>query len=178
MKQALFLTFSVLILTLGCFAQTKKIESIYTSTLVKDCKTIEQDNEGAGYYRGECPGVGGYKIELIEGDIRQTINMIAPNGTSSELNFWSTVSGGFSAVGEKAEWRITRNGKKVTPFALIIRYNAQNPETEKNDSFLVVVKITGNSACVTEIIKPTANQNVKAREAADNSANKPCVTSE
>lgn len=153
-------------------------QSIYTGTQTKDCKTIEQSDEGAGYYRGECPGVGGYKLELIEGDIRQTINMIAPNGTKSELDFWSTVSSGFSAVGEKAEWRVTRNGSKITPFALIIRYNAQNAATEKNESFLVVVKIEGNSACITEIIKPTANQNVKARQAADASANKPCLTTE
>lgn len=174
MKHILFLIFALLILTVGGFAQTKKIESIYTGTLVKDCKTIEQDDEGAGYYRGECPGVGGYKLELIEGDIRQTINLLAPDGTSSELNFWSSVSGGFSAVGEKAEWRVTRSGNKITPFALIIRFNAQNAETQKNDSFLVVVKIEGNSACITEIIKPVMNQNVKARQAADASANKPC----
>jgi hypothetical protein len=175
MKNLILSVFFLLVFTVIAFGQK---QSIYTSTKTEDCKTIEQSDEGAGYYRGQCPGVGGFKLEVVEGDIRQSINLIAPDGTSSELDFWSSVSGGFSAVGEKAEWRVSGKGKKAKPYALIIRYNAQNAATEKNESFLVIVKITGNTACISDIIKPTANQNVKARQAADASVNKPCKTSE
>jgi len=162
------------------FGQTKKFESIYTSLTAKDCKTIEQTDEEAGSYRGLCSGVGGYKLELLEGDIRQTINVIAPNKKKYELELWSVVSFGFSFTGEKAEWRVTRTGKTIVPQALIVRFNASEDSAnpEKNTSYLVVVKITKTSACVTDVVKPVANQNVKARELADASASKPCTSSE
>lgn len=180
MKNILLIAFSLSVLAGAAFGQTKKIESIYTSLKTADCRTIEQSDEGAGWYSGECPGVGGYKLELLEGDIRQTINVIAPNKKKYELELWRVVSSAFSATGEKAEWRVTRTGKKVTPIALIVRYNA-NENTEEpgqSTSRLVVVKITKTNACVTDVVEPMANQNVKARQLADTSAGKPCKASE
>ncbi len=158
----------------------KKIESVYTDLTTKKCKTIEQTDDEGGSYRGECAGVGGYKLEVLEGDLRQSINVVAPNGTKYELNLWTTVSGGFSSLGEKAEWRVVRTGKTVKPAALIVRYNvSENPEKpEQTTSYLVVVKITKNLACVTDAVKPTVkNQNVKAHQLADASAQKPCKRS-
>ena len=162
-------------------AASQKIESVYTGLTTEKCKTIEQTDDEGGSYRGECAGVGGYKLEVLEGDLRQSINVVAPNRKKFELNLWTTVSGAFSSLGEKAEWRATRNGKKITPTALIVRYNAsENPEkAEQTTSYLVIVKITKNSACVTDVVKPTVeNQNEKARQLADGSANKPCKTQE
>ncbi len=160
--------------------QTKKAESIYTSLSDKNCKTVEATADEGGSYRGVCKGIGGFSLELLEGDLRQTVNVIAPNKKKYELELWSVVSSGFSALGEKAEWRVTRSGKTVTPFALIMRYNAsENPEdSTKNTSYLVVAKITKNSACVTDIVKPSANQNALAQQLADTASNKPCKTSE
>lgn len=162
-------------------AANQKTESVYTDLMMEKCKTIEQTDDEGGSYRGECAGVGGYKLEVLEGDLRQSINVVAPNGKKFNLDLWTNVSGAFSAVGERAEWRVTRSGKKITPTALIVRYNAsENPEKpEQNTSYLVVVKITKNSACVTDVVKPTVtNQNVKARQLADSSANKSCKTPE
>ena len=161
-------------------AQVKKIESVYTGLSDKACKTIELNVNEGGYYRGICPGVGGYKLEMTEGDLRQTINIIAPNRKKYELDFQQNVSGGFSVVGDKAEWRVTRNGKQPIPFALIIRFNVakapDNPEQE--DSYLIVTKITKTAACVVDVIEPTVkNQNVKARESADASATMQCKLS-
>ena len=155
---------------------SKKIESIYTDLTSEKCKTIEVDEEGAGSYRGECTGVGGYKLEVLEGDIRQSINVIAPNGKKSELDFWSNVSSAFSSVGEKAEWRVNRKGKNVNPFALIVRYNTnEDPENpEKLTSRLIVIKIMQDSACITDIVEPMKDGNAKARELADISAGKSC----
>ncbi|MBS1792664.1 MAG: hypothetical protein JSS81_02350 [Acidobacteria bacterium] len=155
----------------------KTLQSVYTGLGEKDCKAAKTEGDS---YRGTCPGVGGYKLELLEGDLRQTINVIAPNGTKSELDLWSVVSGGFSSVGQKAEWRVSGAGKTAKPQALIVRFNAsENPEdSTKITSYLVVVKISGNSACISEIVKPSADQNQKARAAADAAGGKPCRASE
>ena len=153
------------------------IESIYTDLAAEKCKTIESDETGAGWYRGECKGVGGFKLEVLEGDIRQSINVIFPNGKKSELEFWSIISGAFSYVGDKAEWRVIKDGEKIKPFALIVRFNAsENPEKpEKPTSYLSVSKITNDAACITDIVNPSKDQNEKARQLADRSADKPCL---
>ena len=164
----------------GAFGQTKKVESLYTNLGVKDCKTTAQTDDEGGSYRGQCPGVGGYKLELLEGDLRQSITVLAPNKKKYELDLWSVVSGGFSSIGAKAEWRVTRAGKTITPNALIVRYNAaENPgDSTKTTSYLVIVKITKTSACVTDVVQPAADQNVKARQLADASAGKACKSTE
>lgn len=165
-----FLAFAfMLAMTLAASAQ---ITSVYTSLDTKDCKTIEANAEEAGWYRGRCKGVAGYSIELLEGDIRQTINIIDPRKKEHELELWYKVSGGFSATGMKAEWRM----KGKVPIALIVRFNAsEDPEKpEKTTSYLVVSKITKSKICVTDVLKPMKNQNEAARELADKAAQKPC----
>ena len=157
-------------------AQKQKIESLYSDLNTKVCKTIEQSDEGTGSYRGECKGIGGYKLQVTEGDIRQSIDVIAPNKKKFELDLIGNVSTAFSSVGEKAEWRVTRKGKTITPTALIVRYNtSENPDdSSKLTSYLVVAKITKNEICITDVIKPAANANEEARKLADASVAKPC----
>lgn len=149
-------------------------KSVYTSTTSKSCRTISSDPNNAGSYEGECPGVGGYKLRLIEGDIRQTINVIAPNKKKFELNFWNFYSG-FSSVGEKAEWR-TKGG---VPVAMILRFNVANADdSTKNTSYLMVTKIGKTSSCVTDVVLPGPKQNEEARELADVASTKPCKAPE
>ncbi len=125
---------------------------------------------------GICPGVAGYKLQSEEGDLRQNIQVITPSGKKHSLELWSVVGSSFSALGEKAEWRVKRQGTKATPIALIVRYNVADPEgTGKGTSWLAVAKITGAKICVTDKIAPSPNQNVQARAAADSAANKPCL---
>lgn len=152
------------------------IESIYTDLKADKCKTIES-NEDEGWIKQECPGVGIYKLELTEGDLRQTINVVSNSGDRWELDFSLNVSSAFSAFGEKAEWRVKKVDGKPIPIALITRYNvAENPDKpEKNTSYLVVTKFSSEFVCITDVIKPIPNANEKARELADNSANKPCL---
>ncbi|NNE99159.1 MAG: hypothetical protein HKN25_09090, partial [Pyrinomonadaceae bacterium] len=156
------------------------IDSIYTNLNADKCKTIELDESGAGYYRGECKGIGGYKLEVIEGDLRQTINVIQEaSGGKWELDFWTKVSIGFSSVGEKAEWRVKRADGKIVPIALIIRYNVSEPTDDgrqKTRSSLVVTKFDGEFVCITDVVPPMKRQNEKARELADVAASKPCLT--
>ena len=160
--------FYILILTICTSAQ---IKSVYTSLSEKACKTIESNPDEGGSYVGECSGAAKYKLQLIEGDLRQSVNVISPKGKKSELNIWHTF-GGFSSVGQKAEWRI-KNG---VPIALIIRFNvSDNPEdATKITSYLIVSKITKTATCITDVVPPGKTQNAKARKLADASSAKPC----
>lgn len=165
-------------IALALFAATAasaQITSRYTDLDDQKCKTLELDEEGGGSYKGECAGVGGYKLHVLEGDLRQSINVIAPGGKEHQLRLWEHF-GAFSAVGPKAEWRL----KGKAPFALIFRFNvSENPEdASKTTSYLIVAKVSPSLACVTEIIKPSRSQNAEARRAADRSATVPCKIAE
>lgn len=162
----------LLILATVPAAAAAQNRSVYTST--RTCRTIKSDTRYTGSYEGECPGVGGFKLRLLEGDIRQTLNVITPAKKKFELNFWGFY-GGFSSIGEKVEWR-TKNG---VPIALIARFIVANPEdSAKNTSYLMVSKIGKDGSCVTDIVLPQANQNEKARELADAAPAKPCKAAE
>jgi hypothetical protein len=148
--------------------------SVYTSTNTKACRTIKSTSAGAGSYKGECPGVGGYKLHLLEGDIRQTLNVITPARKEFELNFWNFY-GSFSSIGEKVEWRT----KGRVPVALIARYIVSDPEdSTKHTSYLMVSKIGRTSSCVTDVVEPGPKQNEQARILADAASTKQCKKSE
>ncbi|CAN5384815.1 hypothetical protein BH10ACI2_BH10ACI2_19570 [soil metagenome] len=171
MKTAMTVLFFTMAVGSSVLAQNK---SVYTSTRTASCRTISSNPNEAGSYEGECAGVGGYKVRLLEGDIRQTINMITPAKKKFELNFWGFF-GGFSSIGEKIEWR-TKGG---VPVALIARFNvANNEDSSKSISYLMISKIGKTGACVTDVVPPQTSQNEKARELADAAATKPCKKSE
>lgn len=167
------------IIALFCFFlfadyATAQNKSVYTNTKTSACRTIKSNPNEAGSYEGECPGVGGYKVRLLEGDIRQTLNIITPAKKKFELNFWNFY-GGFSTVGEKIEWR-TKGG---VPVALIARFNvANNEDSSKNTSYLMISKIGKTKSCVTDVVLPQVGQNEKARELADAASSKPCKSSD
>jgi hypothetical protein len=157
-----------------CLAQNI---SVYTSLERTQCRTLKTETTGAGDYAGRCPGTDGYFLTLLEGDLRQNLIVVTPGGTKHSLALWDVVSGGFSHVGVRAEWRtVTENGKR-RPFALIVRYHvaedADHPD--RKTSYLIVTKITSDEICVTDKIPAAADSNQTARNAADNSASKPCL---
>ncbi|MEO6392744.1 MAG: hypothetical protein ABIP75_12925 [Pyrinomonadaceae bacterium] len=172
-RSILILAFAFLLLTsVSVSAQTNS--SVYSSTFGPKCKTLESSSEGAGYFRGQCPGIGGYKLIIEEGDIRQNMTVVTPAGKKSDLNLWGVVGSGFSNLGPRIEWRV--KGKSLIPVALIVRYNVANAEdSTKGTSWLAVVKITRGETCVTDKIAPGAKQNEEARTAADASASKTCL---
>lgn len=144
--------------------------SVYTSTKTSACKTLESNPDEGGSYVGECRGAAGYKVHLIEGDIRQTIDVISPKGKKFPLDFTSYF-GAFSYIGERLEWRL-RSGK---PVALIARYYVADVEgVQKSRSYLMVSKVGDPASCVTDIVDPGKGQNEKARKLADEAASKPC----
>jgi hypothetical protein len=167
MKLLVSLTLIVFYFSVTVDAQNK---TVYTSTTEKACKTLELNEDEGGLYKGECPGVGGYKLHLLEGDIRQTLDVITPKKKTFELDFWNFY-GGFSYIGKTVEWRI----KRGEPVALIARFYVSNGEERPKDiSYLMVSKISESISCVTDIVIPQANQNVIARNLADEAYSKPC----
>jgi hypothetical protein len=150
-------------------------QSVYTSLEEKQCRVIKSATEGDDGYEGRCRGTAGYTLLLSEGDLRQNITVVTPQGTKHSLDLWDVISGGFSSVGPKAEWRMSNR----KPVALIIRYNAsEDPEQpNKLTSYLAVAKITASEICVTDKILPGAGANADARRAADAAATKPCLKS-
>ncbi len=169
---------AALLLGMTAVAAAQANDSVYTALHAKACRTIKATAAEGGSYVGICNGIAGYKLQLEEGDLRQNLQVITPDGRKHSLKLWDVVGSSFSSLGEKAEWRIKKNGAKVTPIALIVRYNVANPEdSTRNTSWLAVAKITGAKICVTDKIAPKPNANVEARTAADNAANKPCLQS-
>lgn len=152
------------------------ITSVYTS--LSGCKMVKTGKgQGEDWSVMACRGFAGYSLQLEYGDARESITVFSPDKKKHQLELWHVISGGFSSVGKKAEWRVTtKNGKQV-PVALIVRFDAsENPEdSSKITSYLVVAKITPQKICAVEKIAPSATQNEEARRAADASADKPCL---
>ena len=167
----------IALLSLSGSLSVAQNRSVYTSLSVKACRTIKIETTGAGDYEGRCRGVSGYSLTLLEGDLRQNIIVNTPQGAKHSLELWDVISGGFSHVGPRAEWRMTSQNGKLLPAALIIRYTAsENPDDpNKHTSYLAVAKITPTEICVTDKISPGPNANTEARRAADNAATKPCL---
>lgn len=168
----LVITFGLMLfLSVNGFSQNR---SVYTNLNGKGCRTIAADPSGAGSYHGRCVGIAGYNLDVLEGDIRQTINVVTPSRKSFELGFW-TFFGSFSAVGSKAEWRM----KGKVPVGLIVRFNIAGLEdSSKSTSYLMVSKITKGEICVTDIVKPSKTQNAEAQALADTAATRPCKSVE
>lgn len=171
------LFFVLLIAAPTSFAQTRS--SVYTDLDAKKCRTLKLSSAEGGEYQGRCKGIAGYTLLVTEGDLRQNIEVVTPSGAKHSLDLWSVVSSAFSSLGPKAEWRVAKVKGKLSPVALIVRYNAsENPEdSTKITSYLAVAKITSSSICVTDKISPGPNANAEARTAADVSASKPCLKS-
>lgn len=159
------------ILTLTASA-TAPATSVYSS--LSGCKLVKT---GHDWSVQACRGVGGYNLQLEYDDARESITVYSPNRQKHPLDLWRVLSGGFSSIGQKAEWRVTRKNGKIVPHALIIRFNAsENPEdSSKVTSYLAVAKITPQKICVTDKIAPSSTMNEEARRAADASADKPCM---
>jgi hypothetical protein len=165
-----------LILLFLSAAPAQTAESVYTELDRAKCRTVEYEHEGYSWTR-ECRGVAGYKLLHLQGDERESITVVSPDGRPHPLEFWSTVSPAFSSVGAKAEWRVRRRGDRVEPFALIVRLNAnENPDQyQKITSYLVVARLAPGRVCVTDRIAPGPRANEQARQSADDSAAKPCL---
>ena len=166
LRRLLALSF-VFVSSTVALAQNK---SIYTSLAANKCKTIAVNNGMAGNYSTRCDGVGGYKLEVYLDDERNSIGVMLPSKKVIGLDLWNYFSN-FSELGDRAEWRM--KGKQ--PVALIVRLKVSDQgDAKPQTSYLIISKIIGMEACVTDIIKPGKSQNAKAQSLADNASTKPC----
>jgi hypothetical protein len=164
MKQTAAISFLLAALAVGALAQS---QSSVTSLSKKACRELKADAKDNVLYRGRCPGVGGYKLEILAGEEHEYIELITPAGRHFDVGI-NPVS--YSFLGKTVEWR-TRAGK---PYALIIPYNLRRPDNGRSTTSLVVSKISARSACVTDVVEPSRNQSVKAHKLAESAASRPC----
>jgi len=136
----------------------------YTSL---DCPLIRSNPDEGGFFEYECPGEGGYKLKLVEADLRQNIIVVAPDGASRSLELSALAGGRFNELGETVEWRGKVEGGTFSPDAMILRQEVvEDPDGQKEVSYLVPVRLTGRP-CAVGRIAPGAGQNDQARAAAD-----------
>lgn len=149
-----------------------EISSLYSPLGQEQCRVLEVDEESESSV-SRCPGIAGYALKVLEGDLRVSIDVVAPDGREHPLNYWSVVTSAFSSLGPRAEWRM----RGTRPVALIVRVNAsEDPEdASRITSYLAVAKVTPAEICVTDRIPPTGGANEMARRAADASAERPCL---
>lgn len=178
MKLPLKLTASIFVLLCAAaHSNAQAVQSLYSDLTGAKCKSVASSGESGGEWSTtRCPGAAGFQLVVHDDDSRQSVTVVRPDGTEHPLELWQTVSGAFSTVGQRAEWRVRRGGGKDEPLALIVRFNYQaSPDTpDKNVSSLVVAKIIPGTICVTDVIRPGADANERARRAADSSASRPC----
>jgi hypothetical protein len=165
---------------LACLATAagQSNRTVYTSLAEKQCRAIKSPKSETDGYEARCRGTAGYTLQVSEGDLRQNVSVITPKGVKHSLDLWNVVSGGFSSVGPKAEWRMATQNRRLVPIALIVRFNvSEDPaHPDKLTSYLAVAKITPTEICVTEKISPGPKANDDARRAADAAAaNTPCL---
>jgi hypothetical protein len=149
-------------------------KSIYTSLAAKKCKTVDVNKGMAGNYSGRCDGVAGYQLDVYLDDERNSVGVVLPSKKVIGLDLWNHF-GGFSELGETAEWRM--KGKQLV--ALIVRLKVSDRgEGKAPTSYLIVSKINGTDACVTDIVKPGRAQNATAQSLADGASTRPCKKTE
>ncbi len=169
-------TSAILALTLGLMSANawagnnaqSAYSSLYSDLDPAKCRTLVMNEEEA-YSEQICAGVSSFSLKVLDGDGRQSITVVTPTQHEFPLDFWHVITRHFSTLGAKAEWRMHNK----SPVGLIVRVNAE--EDSGVVSYLAVAKVTWDGICVVDRISPQPSQNEKARQAADNSANKPCL---
>ena len=80
-------------------------------TRLDKCRLLERNEDEGGWSVQRCPGLGGYRLRLTEGDLRQNVVVELPGGGERSLALAETTgSGGFSSLGAVVEWRGPRAG--------------------------------------------------------------------
>lgn len=155
----------------------QEIRGVRTTLKADDCTTLSVDEEAGGSEQ-RCPGTAGYTLLALDGDARMSITLIDPAGREHPLEFWTTITGGFSSLGEEAEWRVRGDGAAAVPIALIVplRANEHPDDPERLTPYRVIAKITPTEACVTHRL-PSTTSDAEARRLADAAAGQPCRTS-
>jgi hypothetical protein len=174
MKQAATALVFLALGATGAPAAASEWRSVYTEISEADCQPIPASGEENDEGGLRCSGPAGYQLLALSGDLRATVTLVSPDGKEHALEFWDAITGAFSSLGPRAEWLLDADGN---PRALIVRVLAfEDPEhPDEKTSYLAVAKIGAEATCVTDNITASADDNARARLAAEGSASRPCL---
>ncbi|MFD2258041.1 hypothetical protein ACFSSA_15275 [Luteolibacter algae] len=169
-------TIFLLILAISniCFGQ--KAVSFYSTTNPKFVAAIadssSEDEPEIDHFEHLCPGYGGFELLHRSGDSRSWLD-IRFNGKTSEL-YSETMRagrGGFVAKqNDTVEWRGILEDDIFTPYAIIYRVIAQDPEDEtKSLSTLVVIALNRGDAKILGV-RFGKDEDAEAKKLADTTA--------
>ncbi|MBB3912287.1 hypothetical protein [Sphingomonas desiccabilis] len=142
--------------------------SRYTS--LTDCRVVRSAPDEAGFSESTCPGMGSYRLKLVEADGRQSLKLVS-GGKEHGLEMSSIAGGGFTEIGKRIEWRGRGTDGAFQPDAMILRYDVVEnfDQPGRPTSYLLPVSLE-RTPCLTAKIRPGAGQNDRARAAADGPA--------
>lgn len=158
----------------SCLAQ--KATSVYTSTALKDVKVLssselEKEPE-IDHFEHLCKGTGGYELLHRSGDARSWTD-VRFGETTSDL-YQATMQAGRGLFvckqNDVVEWRGTTKDGVFTPYAIIYRVIAQDPEdhTKSNSTLLVIALNKGNAKLLGA--RHGKNEDADAKALADTAA--------
>jgi hypothetical protein len=149
-----------------------KVTSAYVSLKDGDCKSIGDNGPDDDFATLRCGSVAGWTVIVDYGDARDSITLRRA-GKDTPLNFYDTVTGLFTTVGERYEFRMRKGVPIGTIVRLVHPVSGEAPEPKVSE--LVVTRLTP-TPCVIAVVPPGPSQNATARKLADSSAGKPCRT--
>ena len=113
----------------------------YRYTSIAECAVVREEREEMPFVETLCPGPAGWALRVTDSDARQNVIVVAPGGREASLELSRIGGGGFSSLGETAEWRGPA-GPDFAPDSLIVRYRvAENPHPEPETAYLLVVDL-------------------------------------
>ena len=140
-------------------------------TSLANCPITREERREMPFVERRCEGPGGYDLKITDSDARNNLIVVAPDGTETSLNLSRIGNGGFSTLGDTAEWR--SSDAASAPDSLVVRYQvAEQPHPAPETSYLIAVRLTP-TPCVVGQIAPGPGQNESARAAADRPG--PCL---
>ena len=156
-------------------AASAPLTSVITRLGIDDCAVTNVDQEGGGPTQ-VCAGVAGYTLLVLDTDNRMSVTVRAPDNHEYPLDFPRVVTAHFSTVGERAEWRVVREGDKTRPVALIVGLDVfESPDDTKAMSYLIVVRL-GDGACVIDKLEAGPGARARALAAADDAPHRTCLS--
>ena len=140
--------------------------SEYTALDPASCKLIEENKDEGPYWLRHCKGAAGYSVEWSESDLREGLELIAPDGRREELRLSDIVAkGAFNSLGPRIEWRGQANGR---PDTIVVRmFVANGADPSKPDRSLLALSRLKSPACVVAIVEPGPRQSEEAHRIAD-----------
>ena len=150
----------------GSFDTSAETTRAHRYTSLAGCEVLREEREEMPFVETLCPGPAGWALRVTDSDARQNVIAVSPDGREASLELSRIGGGGFSSVGETAEWRGAA-GPDFAPDALIVRYQGgENPHPEPETPYLLVVDLAPRP-CVVARVAPGPAQNEVARARAD-----------